>query len=82
MAKVPRTRTPRAMLDKLGHFIGDKVGAVRGKLVADRLWIKGFGRGRKRIQRERERCAAMGKRSGTIADWVGRIIGFCFGKFF
>jgi hypothetical protein len=64
------------MLNEIGGFLGDKVGAVRGKHQASRLWIKGFGREKRRIRRERERCADIGRKTGTVTEWIAKLAAF------
>jgi hypothetical protein len=69
------------MLNEIGAFVGDKIGAAKGKHQASRLWIKGFGRERRLIQRERERCSALGRKTGKATEIVAQVVGFFFGKF-
>jgi hypothetical protein len=68
------------MLNEIGEFVGDKIGAVVGQHKTSRLWIKGFGRRRRRIEKQRKRYAKAGRIAGGIGEWCANIVGFFFGK--
>jgi hypothetical protein len=70
------------MFDRLGEWTGDKVGAVTGQLRTQRMWVKGFGRRRRRVAKIRAQYARRGRVGGAITGWVWKVGGIVLGKFF
>lgn len=70
------------MFDRVGAFIGDKVGAVQGKLRADRHWLRLPGRKWWTIRRARRRGERIGRFVGTISGWCTAVGRWTLGLFF
>lgn len=70
------------MIDRIGEFCGDKIGAVTGQLRTQRMWVKGFGRRARRVRRTRQLYARRGRVVGSVTGWIGRVVGFVWGRVF
>jgi len=70
------------MFQRIGSFVGDKIGAVQGKLASDRHWIRLPGRRVRTIRKARMKAAGVGAKWGKVAGWAAAAARWTTGLFF
>jgi len=66
-------------LDKVGLYIGDKLGAVRGQVQTKDMWLKGFGRRKRIVAKQRAKWGYWGRITGVVVLVGYKVVAFVVG---